>query len=193
MTRVVGGVAGGRRLAVPSGSGTRPTSDRTREGLFSTLEAIRGGLGGGRVLDLYAGSGAVGLEAVSRGAAVALIVESDRRAAAVIRTNIASLGLRGAQLRTTRVERLAGGAPPDGPYDIVFADPPYAVSDQEIAGQLDALHTAGWFAPGAVVVVERPGRSTPFPWPPGIVADRWRRYGETMLWYGRAAADPAAR
>src|SRR5215471_3303153 len=98
MTRIVAGVAGGRRLSVPAGRGTRPTADRAREGMFATVLAIRGPLEGAAVLDLYAGSGAVGLEALSRGASDVLLVEADGRAAEVIRRNIAAVGLPGARL-----------------------------------------------------------------------------------------------
>ncbi|MFV2120379.1 RsmD family RNA methyltransferase, partial [Streptomyces sp. Act-28] len=91
MTRVIAGAAGGRRLAVPPGNGTRPTSDRAREGLFSTWQSFLGTLDGIRVADLYAGSGAVGLEALSRGAAHALLVEADARAARTVRENVRAL------------------------------------------------------------------------------------------------------
>jgi 16S rRNA (guanine966-N2)-methyltransferase len=188
VTRIIGGAAGGRRLATAPGRTTRPTSDRTREGLFGTVLAIRGGLRGAAVLDLYAGSGAVGLEALSRGAADVILVESDARAAAVIRANIASIGLAGARLLTGRVERvLAQG--PDGARlrDFVFADPPYALAYPELEGVLAALVGEGWLAPGAVVAVERATRSGPPAWPPGYEPDRSRKYGEATLWYGLAA------
>src|SRR4051812_3010580 len=122
MTRVIAGTAGGRRLAVPPGTGTRPTSDRAREALFSTWQSLRGTLDGARVADLYAGSGAVGLEALSRGAAHVTLVEADARAAAVIRANIAALGLPGAELRTARAERTVAEGAPAQPYDVVFLD-----------------------------------------------------------------------
>ncbi|NUP26885.1 MAG: methyltransferase, partial [Nocardia sp.] len=121
MTRIVAGTAGGRRLKVPP-AGTRPTSDRVREALFSSIEA-RMDLAGARVLDLYAGSGALGLEALSRGAAAALLVESDRRAAAVLRANIAELGFGDAQVRIGTVAQVLGHGAADA-YDLVFADPP---------------------------------------------------------------------
>jgi 16S rRNA (guanine966-N2)-methyltransferase len=104
MTRVIAGAAGGRRLAVPPGTGTRPTSDRAKEGLFSTWESLRGTLEGARVLDLYAGSGAVGLEALSRGAAHVLLAEADPRAARTVRENAAAVGLPGAEVRAARAE-----------------------------------------------------------------------------------------
>jgi 16S rRNA (guanine966-N2)-methyltransferase len=190
VTRVIAGTAGGRRLATAPGRTTRPTSDRTREGLFATVAAIRGGLDGATVLDLYAGSGAVGLEALSRGAADVLLVESDARAAEVIRRNIAVVGLPGARLVTDRVERMLGRGP-DGPLrDFVFADPPYAVSDDELGRVLVALLEQGWLAPSALVALERSTRSGPPTWPLGYGFDRSRKYGEATLWYGLAAGAP---
>lgn len=186
MTRVVAGVAGGRRLAVPPGSGTRPTSDRAREALFSTLEALRGPLAGARVLDLYAGSGAVGLEALSRGAAAALLVEADARAARTVRENVRALGLPGARVEAAKVERVLSAGAQD-PFDVVFADPPYAVTDAEVARVLAALRDQGWLAPGAVVAFERASRGPELAWPEGYQPLRSRRYGEATLWYGRAA------
>src|SRR5512135_696597 len=132
MTRVVAGTAGGRRLAVPRGQSTRPTSDRAREGLFSALESMLGGLAGARVLDLYAGSGAVGLEAASRGAVAVLLVESDRRALEAVRANVAALGLPGTQVRGDTVERVAAVPNPGAPYDLAFLDPPYAVDTERV-------------------------------------------------------------
>jgi 16S rRNA (guanine966-N2)-methyltransferase len=190
VTRLIAGAAGGRRLATTSGRTTRPTSDRTREGLFATVEAIRAGLHGAAVLDLYAGSGAVGLEALSRGAADVLLVESDGRAAQVIRQNIALVGLPGARLVTDRVERVLRRGPDGVPRDFVFADPPYAVSDEEVGQVLAALLDEGWLAPGALVALERSTRSGPPTWPLGYEYDRSRRYGEATLWYGLAAGAP---
>jgi 16S rRNA (guanine966-N2)-methyltransferase len=190
VTRLIAGAARGRRLATTSGRVTRPTSDRTREGLFSTVEAIRAGLRGAAVLDLYAGSGAVGLEALSRGAADVMLVESDSRAAQVIRQNIALVGLPGARLVTDRVERVLRRGPDGVPRDFVFADPPYAVSDIEVGQVLAALLEQGWLAPGALVALERSTRSGPPTWPLGYEYDRSRRYGEATLWYGLAAGAP---
>jgi 16S rRNA (guanine966-N2)-methyltransferase len=185
MTRIVAGVARGRQLRVPPGRDTRPTSDRVREALFASLTADLGGFGGLAVADLYAGSGAVGLEALSRGARSVLLVESDRRAAGVIRQNIEAVGLPSAHLVTVRVERVAGAPPEDGPYDVVFLDPPYAVTDAALHDVLADLRTHGWLAPDAVVVVERATRGGDFAWPDGFEGDRTRAYGETALWYGR--------
>lgn len=187
MTRVIAGVAGGRRLAVPPGKGTRPTSDRAREGLFSAVWARLGELDGARVLDLYAGSGAVGLEALSRGAGHVLLVESDARAARTIRANAAVLDLPGARVVADRVERVLAAAPDGGPYDLVFLDPPYAVTDATVTAHLVALRDHGWLTTGALVVVERATRGAALEWPDGFDPDRARRYGEATLWYGRAA------
>ena len=192
MARVIAGEAGGRRLAVPDGRDTRPTSDRAREGLFATISSIVGPLAGARVLDLYAGSGAVGLEALSRGADHVLLVEHGARAARVIRQNIEVIGLPGAAVIADRVERvLARGPAPaggqDGPaptggqdgtaqgrYDVVFADPPYALADAEVSRILILLAEQGWLAPGALVIVERATRSGPVSWPDGFAQDRAR-------------------
>jgi 16S rRNA (guanine966-N2)-methyltransferase len=187
VTRIVAGEAGGRRLAVPPGDRTRPTSDRTREALFGALAALLD-LHGARVLDLYAGSGAVGLEAVSRGAAAALLVDEDPRAAATARDNAAALGLADrVVVRRDRVPRVLAAGPPDGPYDFVFADPPYALPDAEVDAALAALAAGGWLAPGAVLVVERASRGAGPTWPDGILPGRARRYGEGTLWYGRSS------
>lgn len=192
--RIIAGVAGGRRLAVVPGQVTRPTSDRAREGLFATVEAIRGSLAGATVLDLYAGSGAVGLEALSRGAADVLLVEADARAARVIRDNVATLGLTGARVVNDRVARvLARGPGGAARRDFVFADPPYRVTHSELIAVLTALTQHGWLAPAAVVAIERATRSGAPTWPAGYETDRSRRYGEATVWYGLATgSQPAA-
>jgi len=208
VARVIAGEAGGRRLAVPDGRDTRPTSDRAREGLFSTIASMLGSLAGARVLDLYAGSGAVGLEALSRGAGHVLLVEHGARATRVIRENIEAIGLPGAVLAADRVERvLARGPAPaggqdspapargqdsteEGRYDVVFADPPYALADTAVSQVLSLLTGQGWLAPGALVIVERATRSGPLNWPDGFVPDRSRRYGEATFWYGLGPKAP---
>jgi 16S rRNA (guanine966-N2)-methyltransferase len=184
VTRIVGGAARGRRLRVPA-TGTRPTSDRAREAVFSSLESLRGPWAGAVVLDLYAGSGALGLEALSRGAAHVDLVESDRAAASVLETNRSAVqgvnGVEGtAQVHITTVQRW--GARAAGPYDVVFCDPPYSASSDEVAEVLGGLIEA--LADDAVVVVERPHRGPPWIWPPGFVALRDRTYGEAHLWIG---------
>lgn len=187
MTRIVAGAAKGRRLVVPA-RGTRPTTDRVRESVFNVL-AARLDFEDLRVLDLYAGSGALGLEALSRGARAVLFVESDRRAAEVIDRNIATVGLPGAVVRRGAVATVLG-AGAGSPVDLVFADPPYEVGNMEVESVLTALQSCGWLAEGAVAVVERPASSAPLTWPPGWEAWPERRYGDTRIEAGsrRAAA-----
>jgi 16S rRNA (guanine966-N2)-methyltransferase len=192
MTRVIAGAAGGRRLAVPPGTGTRPTSDRAKEGLFSAWTSMRGTLHGSRVLDLYAGSGAVGLEALSRGAEHVLLVEADPRAAGVVRENVAALRLPGAEVRAARAEKAVTAAAPERPYDVLFLDPPYEVPDDELREILLTLLANDWLAAEALVTVERRTRGGEFRWPAGFEGLRARRYGEATLWYGRAADVTAA-
>jgi 16S rRNA (guanine966-N2)-methyltransferase len=145
-----------------------------------------GPLAGRRFLDLYAGSGAVGLEALSRGAGHVLLAESDRRAAATIRANADSLRLPGAHVVIAAVEHLVMSAPPGAPYEVAFLDPPYDLTDERVRAVLRALATHGWLTPGALAVVERPSRGDHDVWPLGYRAERARRYGEATLWYGRA-------
>lgn len=183
MTRVIAGRWGGRRLATPAGDGTRPTSDRVRESMFASLTSELGGLDDLRVLDLFAGSGALGLEALSRGAVHADLVESDRRAVQVIRRNVADLGATGARVHQTTAERFVVTAPGE-PYDLVMLDPPYAVSTEAVAGLVATLAGPDWCATDGVIVLERSTRD-PFTWPEGVAGLRQRAYGETTLWYGR--------
>lgn len=179
--RLISGSSGGRRLATPPGRGTRPTSDRTREGLFSSLLSVTGGLEGRSFLDLYAGSGAVGLEAASRGAHPVTLVEREARAVRTIRSNVATLAADIEVVEST-VERFLDRDP--SPYDVVFLDPPYA---DPVADTLARVAAEGWLAPGAIVCVERASRDAALTWPDGVVALRWRRYGDSALWYGRAS------
>lgn len=190
MTRIVAGTLRGRTLAVPAGRDTRPTSDRVREALFSRLDH-EGLLQGTRVLDLYAGSGALGLEAASRGAAHVLLVEQARQAAQVCRRNVADLGLAGTvELQARAVAAVLGQAPAE-PYDLVLADPPYPLAEDDLAAVLAALVEQDWLADGAVVVVERSARGPEPVWPDGLVRFDERRYGETVLWLADTAAEPA--
>jgi 16S rRNA (guanine966-N2)-methyltransferase len=183
--RIVAGAAKGRRLAAPANA-TRPTSDRAREGLFNSL-AAQLDLDGARVLDLFAGTGAVGLEALSRGAVTAVFVESDRRAADVLRRNVESVGLPGARVVQRPVSAfLADPAEvPPAPFDLVFADPPYALEEPALAEILATVTREEWLADGGLVVVERSARGPELRWPEGMEALRDRRYGEGVLWYGR--------
>lgn len=185
MTRIVAGTAGGRTLRVPS-RGTRPTSDRVREALFSRLEHA-GAVRDARVLDLYAGSGALGLEAASRGAADVVLVEAARAAADVCRQNAAALGLRGVRVVAERVRPYLD-RPGAGPADLVLVDPPYELDEPELGAVLAAL--VPHLAPDAVVVVERSSRTPEPAWPAGepgrsagLRRTDERRYGETVLWF----------
>lgn len=184
-TRIVGGVAKGRRLAVPA-RGTRPTSERAREALFNTLRGLVE-LDGAHVLDLFAGTGSVGLEALSRGAASVTLVESDRAAAEIVRRNVETVGLPGATVHRRPAAAFLVNGGTDHPYDLAFADPPYAYRDDYLAALLTALAEPGWLAEQAVVVVERPARGGEPQWPGGIELVTQRRYGDGVLWYGRVS------
>lgn len=189
MTRIVAGLAGGRRLAVPD-RGTRPTTDRVRAALFSALAARRD-FAGLRVLDLYAGSGALGLEALSRGAASVLLVEEDRRAARAIAGNIEVVGLPGAVLRQAPVAAVLAG--PSQPMDLILADPPYGLAAAALEDVLGRLDAGGWASPGAVVVVERAASGPLLAWPPGWLPRPPRRYGDTRLEAADVPGDPGHR
>ncbi len=183
MTRIISGTAGGRRLQTPTGPGTRPTTDRVREALFSRLEHLDV-LTGARVLDLYAGSGALGLEAASRGAASVLLVESHRGAATVARANAAATRLPNVRVRAETVERvLAAGPDAQDGVDLVLLDPPYDLEEENLAEVLGLLVSRRWLAGDALVVVERSTRSPQPPWPPSLVTAGERRYGETRMWF----------
>jgi 16S rRNA (guanine966-N2)-methyltransferase len=152
--------------------------------LFNTLNTELD-LTGARVLDLYAGSGAVGLEALSRGADSVVFVESDRRAATVLQDNITSLGLAGATVHRCTVETYLAAVGADEPFNVIFADPPYAVSERTVAAMLTSLADQRWVVKDGIVVVERSARDPEPLWPSEIKAMKQRRYGEGCLWYGR--------
>lgn len=183
MTRIIGGTAKGRKLKTPTGDATRPTSDRVREALFSALEAQLGSLHGLRFLDLYAGSGAVALEAASRGAVATTAVESDRRTASVISENVRALNL-AVEVVAQPVQRFLEASPTVA-YDVAFLDPPYPLESAEIARVLALLVERGWLVDAATVVVERSARSVEPGWPRELGNVRAKKYGETMLWYLR--------
>lgn len=191
MTRIIAGRAGGRRLQTPKGDQTRPTSDRVREALFSAIESWAGSLHDLRFLDLYAGSGAIGLEAWSRGAAAVTLVESDRRTADLVRANARSVGCDVADVVARSVTATLSETARSS-YDIVFSDPPYPLDDEAVAGDLALLAAHGWLAEGALVVVERSRRSPEPTWPAGLepLAGRRRlkKYGETHLWLAEAGS-----
>lgn len=180
--RVVAGTRGGRRLSAPPGRAVRPTSDRVREALFSILGAD---VVGARVLDCYAGSGALGIEALSRGAEHAVFVESDRRVTRTIRSNLAALELSG-DVVVADVARAATRLPP-GDFDLVLADPPYGHALDGLVGLLDELRGTGRL-PVARVVVERDRRTTD-PLPGWLAVDDLRTYGDTALLLLRVQSD----
>ena len=178
---MIAGTARGRRLVAPEGDHVRPTKDIARESMFNALDA-RGALVDAVVLDLYAGTGALAIEAMSRGATSAVVVERDRSALEAIRTNVEVLGDGPrVDIVAREVSRfLSGGAPADGPFDVVFVDPPYNTADADITDVLAVLAAPGWLAPGAIVSVERPRRN-PVIAPPGLSTGWERTFGDTLL------------
>ena len=193
MTRIIAGAAAGRRLSVPKVA-VRPTTDRVREALFSSLTHARGSLTGDLVLDLYAGSGALGLEALSRGAGHLVAVESSPATAAALRRN--ANGLRDCLAPDVTVDVIRADVltwlsrAAHAPFDVVFADPPYSASTEEVERVLSALTSAGLLSAGADVVIERGRRDRPPQWPSPLQQRDTRRYGDTTLWYGRAQSHP---
>ncbi|OLT53946.1 16S rRNA (guanine(966)-N(2))-methyltransferase RsmD [Cellulosimicrobium sp. CUA-896] len=201
MTRIVAGTVGGRTIQVPA-RGTRPTSDRVREAIFSRLEHL-GVVDGARVLDLFAGSGALGLEAASRGAASVTLVDSARVAVDVARRNVATLALPDVRVVAQSAETFAAaaagaagggdlrGADGDRPYHLVFLDPPYDLGAQALERVLDRLAVPGVLDPTAVVVVERSARTPEPAWPAGWEVLASKAYGETAVWFAGPAVDDA--
>lgn len=183
MTRIVGGRLAGRRLVTSSGAATRPTSEKVRAAIGNALQAA-GAIDGAAVLDLYAGSGALGFELVSRGADRLVLVEKSRRAQAAIRANLDAVGNPGMTLYPGDAASFALSA--GEPFDIVVADPPYAEPADNVIDVLMRLLTAGRLAPGADIVIERSVRDGEFPWPDPLTADRTKRYGDTIVCYGHA-------
>ncbi|MGI9015652.1 MAG: 16S rRNA (guanine(966)-N(2))-methyltransferase RsmD [Euzebya sp.] len=178
MPRVIAGSAGGRRLKAPPGAGTRPTSDRVKEALFSSLQDVSGAV----VLDLYAGSGGLAIEALSRGAATAVLVEQDRRAVNVLRDNLAVAGVKDrARVLQTAVSTYCR-EPLGGPFDLILLDPPYTMTHQQIARDLRALVDGGAVEIGGRLVLERDRRIAEPP-PQEFLHDQDRTYGDTLLRY----------
>jgi 16S rRNA (guanine966-N2)-methyltransferase len=189
--RIVAGHLASRRLATPPGQGTRPTSQRVRESVFAQLAAWAGSgaaaaerqLAGLSFLDLFAGSGAVGLEAASRGAGPIAWVERDRAAAQLIERNRRQLGVAGTVL-TTEVGRLLA-APARRSYDLVWLDPPYDLESELVDRLLDDLQSQAWLAPGGLAMVERSARRPEPIWGPDFT-QRWvRHYGDTVVCFAR--------
>jgi 16S rRNA (guanine966-N2)-methyltransferase len=179
--RVIAGTAGGLSLVAPKGGAARPTTDRVKESLFGALGPDR--LIDASVLDLYAGSGALAIEALSRGAARAVLVERDHAAVTAIRRNLATTRLRGqARVQASTVATFLAGKPPaERPFDLVFLDPPYAVTPGELARVLSGLAGTGWLAEDATVVVERPSGAGTAPAPEAWKATWERAYGDTLV------------
>ncbi len=193
MPRIIAGQASGLQLSSVPGEGTRPTTDRTREALFSWL-AARGWLEDTAVADLFAGSGALGGEAASRGAARVLLVEKDRRAAGVCRKNAAAvnrrLGRDVVQVAAGTVEQVLSGPTGAGPWDLVLADPPYPLGGPALAAALERI--AAVMAPGGLLVLERSARSAEPVWPAGLELLEARTYGETVLYFCLGPDDGSA-
>jgi len=183
VTRIVGGRWSGRRLVAPAGDETRPTAERVRAAVANALSAA-GALDGATVLDLYAGTGALGLELASRGAARVVFVERARAAQTAIRANIAALAATGMTLFPGEAASFAAG--PGEAFDLVVADPPYAESAEALAEVLERLRAGGRLHAAADIVVERSAREGEFPWPDGFESTRSRRYGDTLVCYGHA-------
>ena len=194
MSRIIAGSRGGQRIAMPTGDRARPTTDRVREALFSAIAAWAGraaepveqSLFGMAFCDLYAGSGAVGLEAASRGATRVLLIERDPRTAQLCRRNAEALGL-AVDVVISSVEQILK-KPPSRPFDIVFADPPYELDAATVSAQIEQLVGTSWVDRGSLIVVERSRRTPQLVWP-DAAAKRWSRaYGETILCFGALEA-----
>jgi 16S rRNA (guanine966-N2)-methyltransferase len=189
--RVIAGSVRGRRLVAPPGDDIRPTKGIVREAMFSALDS-RGAIADAVVLDLYAGTGALGLEALSRGAEQAVLVERDRRALEAIEANVGHTGFadRARVVRSEVVAFLDGPPPPEAPFDLVFADPPYDVGAAAIEALVEDLGAPGWLSPGATVSIERPLGS-------GVVLPKsfrtgWERtFGDTLVVFVEASDAPA--
>jgi 16S rRNA (guanine966-N2)-methyltransferase len=197
VSRIIAGSRGGRRIAMPPGDRTRPTTDRVREALFSAIAAWAGtaaappeqSLAHLAFCDLYAGSGAVGLEAASRGAHPVLLVERDRRTAQLTKDNAKALGL-AVDVTISSVEQVLQ-RPPARPYDVVFADPPYELDTSAVNAQLQQLVANRWVAPGSLVVAERSRRTPDLTWPEAAPRCWSRAYGETVLHFGSLERGPS--
>ncbi|ANS80642.1 Ribosomal RNA small subunit methyltransferase D [Serinicoccus hydrothermalis] len=189
MTRIIAGSAGGRTVHTPRGAGTRPTTDRVREAMFSRIESLLD-LDGCSVLDLYAGSGALGLEAASRGAAHVLAVERHRATAGLVGRSAQDLGLPGVEVVVGQVGPVLEAGPGGHTYHLALLDPPYPLDEAGLAEVLHSLVSRGWLDPDALVVVERSARSPRPDWPPGLRHLDTRRYGETAVHLGEPAASP---
>lgn len=193
MARIIAGTLGGRRLVTPPGRDTRPTSERVREAVFGRLDHLDV-LSDARVLDLYAGSGALGLEAVSRGARSVTLVEKAKAAVDTARRNVTDLGLRQVRVVAADVALFLRGPAPVGGFDLVLADPPYDLDEEAVASVIGLLVGGGWLAEDALVVLERSARSPEPAWPTGLTRVAAKTYGETAVWFAHArGGDGGAR
>ncbi|GAA2101836.1 16S rRNA (guanine(966)-N(2))-methyltransferase RsmD [Microlunatus panaciterrae] len=194
MSRIIAGSRGGRRLTMPATDRTRPTTDRVREALFSAVASWAGtaagaaeqSLAGLALCDLFAGSGAVGLEAASRGADPVVLVEADRRTAEVARANVKTLGLP-VSVQQVRAEQYLRGTPTQR-FDVVFLDPPYDLATDQVDMLLASIVDGGWLLDDGLIVVERSVRSEPVTWPAAFAESWQKRYGETTLYYATRGA-----
>ena len=169
---------------------TRPTASRVREAIFSTLTHELGAFSELHVLDLYAGSGALGIEAISRGARNAVFVENDRMAVSIIKSNLGGLGRIDTQVVRNNVASYLAQAEGHEQFDLIFMDPPYSIVDAVVEDQVAALATNHWLKDDAMVVVEREAQSV-LEWPEGFEVQQPRIYGDTSVWYGRYVGNSA--
>lgn len=190
MTRIISGKWKSRMLRVPQAV-TRPTASRVREAIFSTLSHELGSLSDLHVLDLYAGSGALGIESISRGALNAVFVDNDRTAISIINSNLGGLGHAHTQVVKSNVATYVGQPSGGTTFDLVFMDPPYSVVDAVVEDQVAALVAQGWLNDDAMVVIEREAKSE-IEWPQGFETQEPRIYGDTSIWYGRYVGNQAS-
>jgi len=187
--RIIAGVAKGRSLSSVAGA-TRPTSDRAREAIFSTLTSEFGDFLGLQILDLFAGSGAMGLEALSRGASLVHCVEKDDAAAKTISTNASIVQkaqpVGAFHLFHMSVQKFVEGTP-QNQYHFIYIDPPYDFSDSEISTILEKLHANNFFKDGAVIAIERASKTTQPVWPQGYEPSRTKVYGQASIYYANYA------
>jgi 16S rRNA (guanine966-N2)-methyltransferase len=184
VTRIVAGRWGGRSLKTPNGLTTRPTNEKVRAALGNSLQST-GALVGATVLDLFAGTGALGLELASRGADRVVLVENDREALAVARANVAALGATGVQVVAGSAASYAASTGAVK-FDIVVADPPYDLPNDQLVAILRGLHEHQLLTPHADLIIERSRRTSDLAWPEPLVGERTKRYGDTVLLFGRA-------
>lgn len=189
--RIIAGSAKGRKLLSPEGTAARPTSDRAREALFSSLESEYGDLRGIRFLDLFAGSGAVSAEALSRGAKSVVAVESDRNALAIARVNIEMAAALSDAEEVAVVDSDVNdyALRTSNPFDVIFLDPPYALADVDIVKILERLYASGFMVSQTLIVIERASRNDAFPWPTKMRSVKERRYGNAAIFYGEIVPD----